>query len=94
MVIGLARFHPGVVSHAVWAPCLSFVASLMSVSVFPSTMLESYAALLKSLQEVVHKKGFDLATPVVRSECEFGSCNLCVLFLQGPGFLPREGAET
>ncbi|CAG05700.1 unnamed protein product, partial [Tetraodon nigroviridis] len=33
----------------------------------PSTILESYSALLKSLQEVIHKNGFDLKTPVSNS---------------------------
>ncbi|KAI3377100.1 hypothetical protein L3Q82_000299 [Scortum barcoo] len=32
-----------------------------------STMLESYSALLKSLQEVIHKEGFDVAAPMDRA---------------------------
>ncbi|XP_056872686.1 elongator complex protein 4 isoform X1 [Takifugu flavidus] len=32
-----------------------------------STGLESYSALLTSLQELIHKKGFDLATPMSNS---------------------------
>ncbi|KAM7015925.1 elongator complex protein 4 isoform 2-T2 [Tautogolabrus adspersus] len=32
-----------------------------------STMLESYSALLKSLQEVIHREGFDLAAPMSNS---------------------------
>lgn len=59
---------------------MSSVSSLLSNSVFSSTMLESYSALLKSLQEVIHKKGFDLTTPMVRSISEFGSFNFpCVV---------------
>lgn len=30
-------------------------------------MIESYSALLKSLQEVIHREGFDLSTPMVRT---------------------------
>lgn len=40
----------------------------MSVCVCCSTGLESYSALLTSLQEVLHQRGFDLATPVVRRD--------------------------
>lgn len=71
------------ISHAVYTSyhLMSSVSSLMSNSVFSSTMLESYSALLKSLQEVIHKKGFDLTTPMVRSESEFGSFNFT--FLEG-----------
>ncbi|KAG8001485.1 Elongator complex protein 4, partial [Nibea albiflora] len=32
-----------------------------------STMLESYSALLKSLQEVIHREGFDVAAPMTKS---------------------------
>ncbi|XP_041647613.1 elongator complex protein 4 isoform X1 [Cheilinus undulatus] len=40
--------------------------SPLSFAIF-STMLESYSALLKSLQEVIHREGFDLATPMSNS---------------------------
>ncbi|XP_039467376.1 elongator complex protein 4 isoform X2 [Oreochromis aureus] len=32
-----------------------------------SRMIESYSALLKSLQEVIHREGFDLSTPMDRA---------------------------
>lgn len=35
--------------------------------VLSSPVLESYSALLKSLQEVIHKEGFDVAAPMVRT---------------------------
>lgn len=63
------------VSHAV---SVSHSSSLMSLPVFCSTGLESYSALLTSLQELIHKKGFDLATPMVRRDGDFGSSTLCV----------------
>lgn len=49
---------------------------------FSSTILDPYSALLKSLQEVIHKNGFDLKTPMVRIESKFGSFNfiVCVFF--------------
>lgn len=72
--------HRVYISHAL---NMSFVSSLVSVSVFSSTMLESYSALLKSLQEVIHKKGFDLTTPMVRSESEFGSFNFIIHVVSG-----------
>lgn len=35
---------------------------------FSNARVESYSALLKSLQEVIHREGFDLATPMVRTK--------------------------
>lgn len=46
-------------------------------------MLESYSALLKSLQEVIQKKGFDLSTPMVRSLSLVLPSLSCVVFLEG-----------
>lgn len=46
-------------------------------------MLESYSALLKSLQEVIHKNGFDLKPPMVRSEATLGSFNFIMSFVFG-----------
>lgn len=55
----------------------------MSIYVFSSTILESYSALLKSLQEVIHKNGFDLKTPMVRSESNVGSFNFIMCGVSG-----------
>lgn len=53
--------------------CFSYVSSVCC-----STSLESYSALLTSLQEVIRKDGFALTTPMVRRDGELGSSTLCV----------------
>lgn len=57
--------------------------TVVSIYVSSSTILESYSALLKSLQEVIHKNGFDLKTPMVRYESKFGSFNFIMCVVSG-----------
>lgn len=75
MVIGLAQFYQNSLSDNLHILNKAFVFSFwVSASLFPfflpcalsSRMIESYSALLKSLQEVIHREGFDLSTPMVR----------------------------
>lgn len=63
-----------------------FLVVCFAVSVFPlpyalsSPMLGSYSALLKTLQEVIHREGFDLSTPMVRATIDLQFC-ICFCLL-------------
>lgn len=78
MVIGLAQFYQNGFDYSLhvqsnpvvfsfWLSPPLCPLSALSCALF-STMLESYSALLKSLQEVIHREGFDVAAPMVRRE--------------------------
>lgn len=97
-MIGLAQFYQNGFNYSLHVLSNPFVFSFwLSPPLCPlshlscvlfSTMLESYSALLKSLQEVIHREGFDVAAPMVSTTSESLLC-FCFFKSEFTGFLPH-----